>query len=271
MTQPTLVRPAPRPAPESPAVQALLEVSQALSAATTITAGLNRVLGLLTDACGARRSAITLIDPATGLLYIEAASGIAPDGRRARYRLGEGITGRVVEHGKPIVVPQVSREPLFLYRAAKRGELGGQEISFVCVPIAIGTHTIGALSVDLPYEPGRDYEALTLLLCVVASQVAQALKIQRLLDAERDRQLGRRLLGGHRERSARHTRTRQIPREQLVQQLCAAGLVRIRERGGHEPRLEPLLQHARAEVEAAEVADAAVVERRRALGEREVQ
>jgi Nif-specific regulatory protein len=189
VTQPTLVRPAPaaRSAPESPAVQALLEVSQALSAATTITAGLNRVLGLLADACGASRSAITLIDPASGQLYIEAASGISPDGRRARYRLGEGITGRVVEHGKPIVVPQVSREPLFLYRAAKRRELGGQEVSFVCVPIALGTHTIGALSADLPYEPGRDYEALTLLLCVVASQVAQALKIQRLLDAERDR------------------------------------------------------------------------------------
>jgi Nif-specific regulatory protein len=164
-------------------------VSQALSGAPSLSASLNRVLAVLGESCGAVRSAITLIDPASGHLFIEASAGITPDGRRARYRLGEGITGRVVEHGKPIVVPQVSREPLFLYRAASRREVGSQEVSFVCVPIAIGSHTIGALSADFQYEPGRDYEALTLLLSVVAAQIAQALKIQRLLDGERARLL----------------------------------------------------------------------------------
>jgi Nif-specific regulatory protein len=188
VTQPTLLRPVRRSPPDS-AVGTLLEVSQALSGATSLNSGLHRALGILGDSCGAVRSTITLIDPATGQLYIEAAAGISPDGRRARYRLGEGITGRVVEHGKPIVVPQVSREPLFLFRAAKRRELPGQELTFICVPVAIGSHTIGALSADLPYEPGRDYEAITLLLSVVATQLAQALKIQRLLDAERARLL----------------------------------------------------------------------------------
>jgi Nif-specific regulatory protein len=188
VTQPTLVRPARRP-PSSAAVGALLEVSQALSGAPTLTAGLNRVLSVLGESCGAVRSAITLIDPASGHLYIEASAGITAEGRRARYRLGEGITGRVVEHGKPIIVPQVSREPLFLYRAASRREVDTLEVSFLCVPLAIGSHTIGALSADFPYEPARDYEALSLVLSVVAAQIAQALKIQRLLDAERARLL----------------------------------------------------------------------------------
>ncbi len=187
VTQPSLVHPVQRPLSDVGAVATLLEVSQALSGTATLNAGLHRVLGILAELCGSVRSTVTLIDPATGQLYIEASAGISSDGRRARYRLGEGITGRVVEHGKPIVVPQVSREPLFLFRAAQRRELPGQELTFVCVPIAIGPHTIGALSADLPYEPGRDYEATTALLTVVAAQVAQALKIQRLLDAERER------------------------------------------------------------------------------------
>ena len=187
MTQPSLVRPARRPDPDNLAVATLLEVGRVLSGAATLHAGLHRVLGVLAESVGSVRSAITLIDPASGQLYIEASAGITAEGRRARYRLGEGITGRVVEHGKPIVVPQVSREPLFLFRAAQRGELPGQELSFICVPIAIGAHTIGALSADLPYDPARDYDATTLLLSVVATQVAQALKIQRLLDAERAR------------------------------------------------------------------------------------
>ena len=187
MTQPSRVRPARRPPPSSDNLAALLEVSQALSGSAALNAGLNRALGVLAEFCGSVRSAITLIDPASGQLYIEASAGIAADGRRARYRLGEGITGRVVEHGKPVVVPQVSREPLFLFRAAPRRELMREELSFICVPIAIGGHTIGALSAHLPYDPARNYEATALLLSVVASQVAQALKIQRLLDAERSR------------------------------------------------------------------------------------
>ncbi len=187
MTQSSLVHPGRQPPPQNLAIATLLEVSQALSGATTLNAGLQRVLGVLAESCGSVRSTVTLIEPATGELYIEASAGITPDGRRARYRLGEGITGRVVEHGKPIVVPQVSREPLFLFRAASRRELPGKELTFVCVPIALGSHTIGALAVDLPYEPGRDYEATTALLSVVATQLAQALKIQRLLDAERAR------------------------------------------------------------------------------------
>lgn len=44
---------------------------------------------------------------------------------KGRYKLGEGITGKVIESGKPLVIPNVLVEPLFLNRtgeaaAAKR-------------------------------------------------------------------------------------------------------------------------------------------------------
>ena len=44
--------------------------------------------------------------------------------RKARYRVGEGITGRVVQSGKPVVVPRVSHEPLFLNRTGILKESG---------------------------------------------------------------------------------------------------------------------------------------------------
>ena len=54
----------------------------------------------------------------------------AAQARKARYRLGEGITGRVVASGKPVVVPQVSREPLFLNRTGvwTESEAGGAHL-----------------------------------------------------------------------------------------------------------------------------------------------
>ena len=48
---------------------------------------------------------------------MEAASGASKVRGDTRYRMGEGITGRVVQSGRPMVVPKVSREPLFLDRS----------------------------------------------------------------------------------------------------------------------------------------------------------
>jgi Nif-specific regulatory protein len=56
---------------------------------------------------------VTLLDKPDGDLIIAAAHGLSSEGARSRYHLGEGITSRVVESGKPIVVPRVSHEQCF--------------------------------------------------------------------------------------------------------------------------------------------------------------
>ena len=40
----------------------------------------------------------------------------AKHSRKVRYRLGEGITGKVVQSGKPAIIPRISEEPQFLNR-----------------------------------------------------------------------------------------------------------------------------------------------------------
>jgi len=172
------------PTDEIRRLAALLDVSQALSGTLNLRAALQRVLEILELSHGVLRAALTLLDSEVGQLYIEASSGIGADGQRARYRLGEGITGRVVASGRPIIVPQVSREPLFLHRTADRSR---QEVSFICVPLVINHEPAGALAVDLRFEAGRDYEQAAKFFGVVASQIAQAIKIQRLVEVERQR------------------------------------------------------------------------------------
>jgi Nif-specific regulatory protein len=172
------------PTDEIRRLAALLDVSQALSGTLNLRAALQRVLEILERSHGVLRAALTLLDAEAGQLYIKASSGIGAAGQRARYRLGEGITGRVVASGRPIVVPQVSREPLFLHRTADRSR---QEVSFICVPLVINHEPAGALAVDLRFEVGRDYEQAAKFFGVVASQIAQAIKIQRLAEIERQR------------------------------------------------------------------------------------
>ena len=106
----------------------LLEVSQALSGTLNLKASMQRVLTILVRHHGAVRGMLTLLRD--GELHVEATEGFDDRARAVRYRVGEGITGKVVESGKPIVVPRVSREPALLNRAARRGDAAKQELSF---------------------------------------------------------------------------------------------------------------------------------------------
>ena len=167
----------------------LVEISQALSGTLDQKAALHRVLEILENHHGFVSSAVTLLRSDSREIYIEAACGLTPEGRRVRYRLGEGITGRVVESGKPVVVPQASNEPLFLGRAAQTKKLSRHEITFICVPITLNRKSVGALAGVLRYKKDRDYDRAVKFLRVVASMIAQGLKVHQMVELEKQRLL----------------------------------------------------------------------------------
>jgi Nif-specific regulatory protein len=184
--RPAGVTAASSPGREARRLSSLLEVSQALSGTLNVRSALHRVLELLARQHGARRGMVTLLRDG-GELHVEAADGLDRPAQGLQYRLGEGVTGRVAETGRPIVVPRVSREPSMLNRAARRLERDEQELSFVCVPILLSRRAVGTLAVHLRYKPDRDFDSSVKFLGVVASMIAQAIKIQRLVEEDRRR------------------------------------------------------------------------------------
>jgi Nif-specific regulatory protein len=164
----------------------LLDINQILTGAPNLRSGLRRVLEILARQYGMIRSAVTVLSADGTQLNTEALHGFSADGQRARYRVGEGVTGKVVESCKPVVIPQASLEPAFLNRAGRR-DLDKQEISYICVPIVLNRRAAGALAVDLPFRPDRDYDHAVRVLRVVASLIGQALKVERMADAERQK------------------------------------------------------------------------------------
>src|SRR5438876_8003938 len=164
----------------------LVEAGQVFSGELSTRIAFDRVLDVLKRRHMVIRGAIALLDAKSQEIRVEVSSGLSDAGRFARYRLGEGITGRVVETGKPIVVPKVSSEPMFLNRAGKR-DLNKQEITYMCVPIVVKSKTVGALGVDLKFKPDRDYDSELKCLGLVAAMMAQAIKAEHLVDDERRR------------------------------------------------------------------------------------
>ena len=119
---------------------------------------MSRVLAILGRHHAMIRGVVMLLDLDTSELRIVASHGVDEDGaRRIKYQMGEGITGRVAQTGKAIVVPQISREPMFLDRmgARKKGSKQ-QELSFICVPVLVNRKPVGVLGVDFRYKSDRD-------------------------------------------------------------------------------------------------------------------
>jgi Nif-specific regulatory protein len=171
---------------ESRRLSTLLEVSQALSGTLNLRSALHRVLEILAKHHGIVRSLVVLQHD-NNELHVEASDGLDAPSHAVRYRVGEGIVGKVVESSRPIVIPRVSKEPTFLNRAAKRPELTRDELSFICVPILLNRRAVGAVGVDLKFNPDRDYDRYVKFLGIVASSVAQAVKIQRLVEEDKKR------------------------------------------------------------------------------------
>jgi Nif-specific regulatory protein len=156
-------------------LEALYKMSQVLAAGSLQKQTLAEVLDTLDTELGMRRGTVTLLAPDGNEIHIELAHNLPEEeSRKVRYQIGEGITGRVMETGKPMVVPRVSQEPLFLDRLGRSS--AGEEISFICVPITIGKKVIGTISVDRPFREVVSLDEDMRVLSIVASMIANDVK-----------------------------------------------------------------------------------------------
>jgi Nif-specific regulatory protein len=168
-----------------------LEVGQTLAGTYQLTEAMSRVLETLVRHHGMVYGVVTLLDQETKQLGIVASQGLDQDNaRRVRYRAGEGITGRVLQTGKPVVVPQVSREPTFLDRLGMmKKALQREELSFISVPILVNRNAVGVLGACLRYRAERDYEGTLAFFSIIATMIAQAIKVKHLIEADKQQLL----------------------------------------------------------------------------------
>jgi len=152
----------------------LYEISKALNEHLDLRKSLYKVLEILSSSMNMVRGTVTILNPLRNEINIEVAHGISKSAMsRVKYKLGEGITGRVIETGKGIAIPKISDEPLFLDRTASRKARQVEEFSFICVPVKKGKQVIGALSVDRPFDESYTLQEGKKLLSVVATMIAQ--------------------------------------------------------------------------------------------------
>ena len=167
-----------RSAAYSSEIEALLAISEKLGASHDLSETFQQIMAVLASRFGMERGTLTLLDPASKEFVIRVAHGLSEDEmKRGKYKIGEGITGKVIETGGPVIVPSIGQEPLFLDKTGARRNIDRDKIAFLCVPLKLENEVIGVLSADKVRSDDDTLESDMGLLTIIAAVVAQAVRV----------------------------------------------------------------------------------------------
>jgi Nif-specific regulatory protein len=165
----------------------IYEISKLLTSSLDLSKSLRSVLNLLSVNLETWRGMICL-EESSGLLRLVSASGITPENlAKARILVGEGVTGRIFKSGIPAVVPDVSKEPMFLNRMGSLDDAEGKVIAYIGVPIKSAQVTHGVLSVMrvMHDRSTHSFDQDVRLLTMIANLIGQTVRLNRNIVAER--------------------------------------------------------------------------------------
>jgi len=149
---------------DSRALGCLARIGAKLNSTEDPREALGHILGELVAALGASSASIALIDPAASLLRIEVSHGLG-DADREPLPLGQGITGWVATHARPLLVPDVRLDARYrMLRPEVRSELA--------VPMEILGQVVGVVNCDSDRTGafGEDDERLMTLVTAEAAK-----------------------------------------------------------------------------------------------------
>lgn len=126
---------------EHTAIDSLYRISRLVSNTDDPKVALDLILEEIINVLGPSSASISLINPDSKKLELEAAYGLPDDWHDIGLSLGQGITGWTALHGKAIIVPDVRNEPRYIsIRENIRSEMA--------VPMEDRGSVIGVVNVD---------------------------------------------------------------------------------------------------------------------------
>jgi Nif-specific regulatory protein len=165
----------------------LFHMSKVVIESESLTDTLSILLKIMREDMGVIRGMVNLFNSKTGRIFIHDSIGLSEEEEtRGVYSIGEGITGKVVETGEPIVVPRICDEPAFLNRTRSHSSPEDSETSFVCIPILRGKKVLGAISVERFCDNPELLKYDAELLGIIAAMIAQAVELYLLEHEEKN-------------------------------------------------------------------------------------
>jgi GAF domain-containing protein/anti-sigma regulatory factor (Ser/Thr protein kinase) len=156
-------------------VSTLYTLSTQITTSLSLSAVLEAIVSILRLTLDCRSCSIFLLDPTGEFLQLEAGSGPSATWKGiARLRVGEGISGRVINERRSIYIPNTRVEPDFIF-------FDPQIRSLLVVPLVVRNKAVGTLSIDDTQANAFDDEVR--LLTIAAAQAAVAIENAQLYES----------------------------------------------------------------------------------------
>ena len=176
-------------------ISTLFEVSQSANTNLDLEGLFQRIIEILSKRLGIYRGALHLYENGKVVTSAETILGLTPaEMKRGTDDQMEDIQKQVLTSGKAIGVPQI-RSPRSYVKLFEPERVESKDaIAFWCIPIIVEENVIGTLTIDKASDE-FSAEDDQRLLTIIASIIAQRVKIQQTIDAlvesERMATLGR--------------------------------------------------------------------------------
>ncbi|OHC71057.1 MAG: nif-specific transcriptional activator NifA [Rhodocyclales bacterium GWA2_65_20] len=163
-------------------LEALYRVGEILSRSLDFRHTLREVLRTLDEQAGMSRGMVTVLDPESGDLVVNAVSGqddavAAP----VRYQSGEGVLGLILDEKRTVALAAAGAEPRFLNRIG----IYDRRLPFIAAPINLGGNLRGVLAVQ-PNTPDDGLLAeRTRFVEMVANLIGHSVRLS--LDIEQEK------------------------------------------------------------------------------------
>jgi signal transduction histidine kinase len=144
----------------------LYQVSNVIHSTLEPHEALQLILAEAVRVMRASSGSVVLVNPTNGFLEIQASHGLPPNGAALKLRVGEGITGWVAKHGRPVRIGDVAADPRYIM-------VNDRVRSELAVPLDVNGEIRGVINVDSDRDDAfsADDEQLLRDLAVQASKV----------------------------------------------------------------------------------------------------
>ena len=150
------------------------EVGKAVASTLDLRKVLETIMAKISDFLRPDTWSLLMLDEKSNELYCEMATGAGNTSLKdVRVKLGEGIGGWVAEHGEPVLIEDVSKEPRF---SLKNEAWHAGARSIVCVPVKSRLRVLGAIELVNTSENQHFHEADIPILVNRADYAAIALE-----------------------------------------------------------------------------------------------
>jgi Nif-specific regulatory protein len=132
--------------PSDPRVSILKDISPLLTSVLDTDSVLEMIIESVTRLMEAKASSLLLVDTSRKKLYFQVATGEAKEEvKKFEIELGQGIAGHVALTGKPLLVPDVSKDSRWDSTISEA--TGFETQSIACVPIKSKQEVIGVIQI----------------------------------------------------------------------------------------------------------------------------